>query len=93
MTDVTESLVPRHLPPKMAPAHIEGRRGVSSLLERLDSRIRPGVKVAEFKGLFVQCATCERIFTGRALTHHQCQMAPEIIDLTEDEVIDLTVED
>lgn len=99
MADVTENLVPERPPQKMAPA---SRRGVSSLLERLDSRIRPGLKVAEFKRLFVQCAACEEVVTGRAFRHHQCQIALDIIDLTdkdevvdlaEDEVIDLTMED
>jgi hypothetical protein len=91
ITDVTENLVQRRPHPKrIALARIEGRRGVSSLLERLDSRIRPGVTVAEFKGLFVQCTTCEEFFTRRAFRYHQCPMVLEIIDQTEDEIIDLT---
>ena len=92
--DVTENLVQRRPRPKhIASAHIEGHRGALSILERLYSHIRPGVTVAEFKRLFVQCTTCEEVFTLRALRYHQCSMVPEIIDLTEDEIIDLTAED
>jgi hypothetical protein len=90
ITDVTENLVQRRPHPKRIAL---ARRGVPTLLERLDSRIRPGVTVAEFKGLFVQCTTCEEVFTRRAFRYHQCPMVLEIIDLTEDEIIDLTAED
>lgn len=78
VTDITENLVQRRPPPKrMVPKRTEGRRGVSGLIERLDSRIRPGVTAAEFKELSVQCATCEEIFTRRAFRYHQCSMTPD----------------
>lgn len=66
-----------------------GRGGQSSLLELLDSRVRPGITENEFKYLFVRCA-CGEFFTRRAHGDHAC--ASRVIDLTDD-VIDLTGDD
>jgi hypothetical protein len=83
----------RKTPTRVSPIRIQGRRGVSNLLELLDSRVRPGVTETEFRHLFVECA-CKHIFTRRAYRDHAC--AKEVIDLTGDEmeltedVIDLT---
>jgi hypothetical protein len=66
---------------------MQGHRTTSTLLELLDSHVRPGVTEAEFRKLFVQCK-CEYFFTKRAYRGHACSKA--VIDLTEEEVIDLT---
>ena len=73
---------------RVGPARINNRKSVSELLALLDSRVRPGVPKALFRGLFVVCA-CGHYCTSRAFKDHVCG---EVIDLTE-EVIDLTGED
>jgi hypothetical protein len=56
----------------------------------LDSRVQPGVTVAEFQHLFVRCE-CGYILTKRAFKYHAC--VREVVDLTEEIVdVDLTVE-
>jgi hypothetical protein len=62
---------------------------ISNLLELLDSRVRPGVTEAEFRTLFVKC-DCGYLFTRRAFKDHACAGAS--INLTQEEVIDLTAE-
>jgi hypothetical protein len=52
---------------------------VSELLDRLDSRVRPGLTVVEFQKLFFLCE-CGIITTRRAFEDHDCRI--EIIDLT-----------
>jgi hypothetical protein len=80
-------LVPNRAAP--VPAGIDNRKGTSELLALLDSRLRPGIPKALFRGLFVVCAACSHYCTKRVFKHHVC--AREVIDLTE-EVIDLTGE-
>jgi hypothetical protein len=62
-----------------APIRITGRRATSTLLELLDSRVRPGVTDDEFQALFVRCE-CGLILTRRAFRDHNC--SKEVIDLT-----------
>jgi hypothetical protein len=63
---------------------------ISSLLELSDSQIRPGVTKAEFRMLFARC-NCSLTLTCDISNQHRC--SKEIIDLTEEEVIDLTQDD
>jgi hypothetical protein len=57
-------------------------------MRRLDSPVRPGITVAEFRRLFVGCR-CGLITTRAAFGEHVC--LTEVIDLTKViEVIDLT---
>lgn len=60
-----------------------------SQFRRLNSRERPGLRQREFNSLFCQCGACRLIMTKQAFSRHNC---PDIIDLTKDEVIDLTTE-
>lgn len=62
----------------MKPIRINGQRSISTLLESLESRVRPGVTDVEFKDLFVRCE-CGLILTSRAFCQHVCQ---ELVDVT-----------
>ena len=56
---------------------------------RLNSWEHPGLRPREFKNLFCQCGGCRLVMTKQAFLRHSC---PDIIDLTTDEVVDLTTE-
>jgi hypothetical protein len=84
-------LMPRRAAPAPATlARTEGRRSISTLLELLDSRVRPGVKADEFRRLFVRC-DCGYIVTRRAYRNHAC--AGESMEPAKNDVIDLTGDD
>jgi hypothetical protein len=55
---------------------------MSNLLERLDSRVHPGLTEAEFRELIVRCE-CGLFTTRRSFSSHACRN--EVIDLTEDD--------
>lgn len=61
------------------PLRFIGRQVTSTLLELLDSRVRPGVTDDEFQRLFARCE-CGLISTKRAFRDHSC--TKEVIDLT-----------
>lgn len=69
---------------------------VMDLLLKLDSRVQPGIPIADFAKLFRRCPQCKMIMTRRVTRQHRC-LVPAIIDLTVDKdeascsaVIDLT---
>jgi len=64
---------------RMVPIRANGRSSTTTLLELLDSRVRPGVTDDEFRNLFVRCE-CGLILTSRAFSQHAC--SKEILDLT-----------
>ena len=69
----------RKLAKCIRPIRIPGRKPTSTLLELLDSRVRPGVTEKEFGNLFVRCE-CGLILTRRAFREHGCPK--EVVDLT-----------
>lgn len=69
----------RKLAKYIRPIRIPGRKSTSTLLELLDSRVRPGVTEQEFGNLFARCE-CGLILTCRAFHVHRC--SKEVVDLT-----------
>jgi hypothetical protein len=66
-------------------------------LLRLDARIRPGLSEIEFTRLLAKCQYCGLIMTHRVFGNHLCLAnvvrEPFVIDITDDDVIDLTMDE
>jgi hypothetical protein len=62
-----------------APVRPASCPATSDMLERLDSKVQPGITEAEFQNLFVRCE-CGLFTTRRAFGLHDCRN--EVIDLT-----------
>jgi hypothetical protein len=77
--DVTKGIVPEYDP--VYPWN--GFSSTTTLLERFDSHVRPGITEREFCELSAKCASCRLYMTKRVFGEHACRNA--VIDLTLDD--------